>query len=65
MLKLNISDMLECRQKGWDEFNEGTGYNVKVTCNIDYLSQEGREVDINGSTLQEGEGSQTEGNVQQ
>ena len=65
MLKLNVSDMLECRQEGWRKFNEATGHNVRVTCNIDYLSQEGREVDINDSTVQEGEGSQTEGNVQQ
>lgn len=59
MLKLNISDMLEVRQSDWNKFNEATGYNVTVTCNIDYLSQEGKEVDINGS-----EGNKTEGNVQ-
>lgn len=61
MLKLNISDMLEVRQSGWNKFNEKTGYNVKVTCNIDYLSESGKEVDINGNSIQEGEGSQTEG----
>ena len=61
MLKLNISDMLEVRQEGWKLFNEKTGHNVEVTCNIDYLS-EGREVDINEKT---GEGSQTEGILQQ
>lgn len=61
MLKLNISDMLEVRQEGWKKFNEVTGHNVTVRCNIDYLSQEGREVDINGNSIQEGEGSQTEG----
>lgn len=61
MLKLNISDMLEVRQEGWKKFNEVTGHNVTVKCNIDYLSQEGREVDINGNSIQEGEGSQTEG----
>ena len=61
MLKLNISDMLEVRQEGWKLFNEKTGHNVEVSCNIDYLS-EGREVDINEKT---GEGSQTEGILQQ
>lgn len=53
MLKLNISDMLEIRQEDWEKFNKQTGHNVKVTCNIDYLSK-GNEVDINGSTIQEG-----------
>lgn len=47
MLKLNISDMLEVRQKDWEKFNQKTGYNVKVSCNIDYLS-EGEQVDIKG-----------------
>lgn len=61
MLKLNISDMLEVKQKDWEKFNTATGHNVKVTCNIDYLSQEGKEVDINGNSIQEGEGSQTQG----
>lgn len=61
MLKLNISDMLEVRQSGWNKFNEKTGYNVKVTCNIDYLSESGKEVEINGNSVQEGEDSQTEG----
>ena len=61
MLKLNISDMLEVRQEGWKKFNEVTGHNVIVKCNIDYLSREGKEVDINGSN--EGEGSQTPGDV--
>jgi hypothetical protein len=65
MLKLNVSDMLEVKQQDWQKFNDATGYNVRVTCNIDYLSQEGKEVDINGSTVQKGEGSQTEGDVQQ
>lgn len=37
MLSLNISDMLEVRQKAFEEFNALTGSNVKVTCNIDYL----------------------------
>lgn len=60
MLKLNISDMLECSQKGWEKFNEKTGHNVEVTCNIDYLSQEGRQVDIDDNSI----GSQTEGDVQ-
>jgi len=59
MLKLNISDMLECNQEGWRKFNEATGHNVEVTCNIDYLS-EGREVDIDDGQT---EGSQTQNNV--
>ena len=61
MLKLNISDMLEVRQEDWNKFNEKTGYNVKVTCNIDYLSESGKEVDIDDNSIQEGEGSKTEG----
>lgn len=60
MLKLNISDMLEVRQEGWRKFNEKTGHNVTVTCNIDYLS-EGREVDIDGT---EGDTGKTEGGLQ-
>ena len=48
MLKLNISDMLEVRQEGWEKFNRATGHNVEVSCNIDYLS-EGKEVDIDGT----------------
>lgn len=47
MLNLNISDMLECRQKAFEKFNELTGINVTVTCNIDYLSNDEKEgVDI-------------------
>lgn len=61
MLKLNISDMLEVRQSGWNKFNEKTGYNVKVTCNIDYLSESGKEVDIDDNSIQEGEGGQAQG----
>lgn len=49
MLKLNISDMLEVRQEGWEKFNRATGHNVEVSCNIDYLS-EGKEVDIDGTS---------------
>lgn len=65
MLKLNISDMLEMRQEGWKKFNEKTGYNVQVTCNIDYLSGEGREVDIDVDTNEKREGSQAQGVLQQ
>ena len=36
MLRLNISDMHYTRQSDWDKFNEATGYNVKVRCNINY-----------------------------
>ena len=47
MLNLNITDMLECRQKAFDKFNELTGNNVKVSCNIDYLLNDNKEgVDI-------------------
>lgn len=47
MLNLNISDMLECRQKAFEKFKELTGINVTVTCNIDYLSNDEKEgVDI-------------------
>lgn len=49
MLKLNISDMLEVRQEGWEKFNRATGHNVEVSCNIDYLS-EGKEVDIDDTS---------------
>lgn len=50
MLNLNISDMLECRQKAFDKFNTLSGYNVKVSCNIDYLlndQKEGVNIGIN------------------
>lgn len=51
MLNLNISDMLECRQKAFDEFNARTGNDVKVSCNIDYLANDNKEgVDINAET---------------
>lgn len=36
MLRLNVSDMHYTRQKDWDKFNEKTGYNVRVKCNINY-----------------------------
>lgn len=41
MLNLNLTDMLECRQKAFDKFNTMTGNNVVVSCNIDYLSDNG------------------------
>lgn len=46
MLKLNISDMLECRQKSAEEMSELMKRKISVKSNIDYLS-EGKEVDIN------------------
>ena len=49
MLNLNISDMLESRQTAMEEFNALTGYNVKVTSNIDYM-EEGGKIDIEGIT---------------
>ena len=36
MLRLNVSDMHYTRQKDWDKFNDKTGYNVRVKCNINY-----------------------------
>ncbi|MBO7716290.1 MAG: hypothetical protein J6S85_26615 [Methanobrevibacter sp.] len=37
LLLLNLSDMLEARQKGADEFNKLTGFKVSVKCNVDYV----------------------------
>ena len=45
MLNLNISDMLECRQKAMKELSELTGTTITVSCNIDYM-KEGEEIDI-------------------
>jgi hypothetical protein len=46
MLKLNISDMLECRQKSAQQFSEILGKEITVTCNIDYLNSVENSVDI-------------------
>lgn len=46
MLALNISDMLECRQEAFKRYNELTGYNVVVSCNIDYTQYKEGGVDI-------------------
>ena len=46
MLTLNISDMLECRQKAFEKFRELSGYDVKVSCNIDYTNYDEGGVDI-------------------
>ena len=46
MLTLNISDMLECRQQAFERFAELSGYQVKVTCNIDYTNYTEGGVDI-------------------
>lgn len=46
MLTLNITDMLECRQKAFEEFNALTGYNVVVSANIDYSNYKEGGVDI-------------------
>lgn len=46
MLTLNISDMLECRQEAFKKFNALTGYNVKVTANVDYTQYDEGGVDI-------------------
>lgn len=45
MLNLNVSDMLECRQKAMKELSELTGLNITVACNIDYMKG-GEEIDI-------------------
>lgn len=62
MLKFNVSEMLETRQHDWNVFNEATGHNVEVVCNIDYLAENGKEVDFD---VNKQIGSQTEGDVQQ
>lgn len=62
MLKFNVSEMLETRQHDWNVFNEATGYNVEVVCNIDYLAENGKEVDFD---VNKQIGSQTAGDVQQ
>lgn len=41
MLSLNITDMLECRQKAMKELSELTGLNISVSCNIDYMTDKG------------------------
>lgn len=47
MLNLNITDMLECRQKAMKELSTLTGYDITVTCNIDYMTKKGEEkIDI-------------------
>ena len=46
MLTLNITDMLECRQKAFEEFNALTGYNVTVSANVDYTNYTEGGVDI-------------------
>lgn len=46
MLTLNITDMLECRQKAFEEFNDLTGYNVTVSANVDYTNYDEGGVDI-------------------
>lgn len=51
LLRLNIANMHRTRQKDWDKFNEKTGYNVKVICNVDYDDDEGNKTE----NLKEGE----------
>lgn len=47
MLKLNITAMLEARQKASKEMSVLMGREITVRCNIDYLrSEEGKEVDV-------------------
>ena len=46
MLTLNITDMLECRQKAFDEFYELSGIKVTVSSNIDYTNYNEGGVDI-------------------
>ena len=44
MLRLNLSDMLECRQLAFKKFEDLSGISVKVSCNVDY--KRGEAVDI-------------------
>lgn len=46
MLTLNITDMLECRQKAFDEFYELSGIKVTVSSNIDYTNYSEGGVDV-------------------
>lgn len=46
MLTLNITDMLECRQKAFDKFAELSGIKVTVSTNIDYTNYDEGGVDI-------------------
>lgn len=46
MLTLNITDMLECRQKAFDKFAELSGIKVTVSTNIDYTNYDEGGVDV-------------------
>lgn len=46
MLKLNITDMLECRQAAFKKFEELSGIHVEVTSNIDYTNYDEGGVNI-------------------
>lgn len=52
LLKLNIANMHKVRIEDWDKFNEATGHNVKVICNVDYDAEENENV--SRETLKEG-----------
>lgn len=43
LLRLNIANMHKTWQNDWNLFNEKTGHNVKVICNVDYDEKEGVE----------------------
>ena len=46
MLTLNITDMLECRQKAFEKFEELSGIHVTVSTNIDYTNYDEGGVDV-------------------
>jgi len=46
LLKLNIRNMHETMQEDWNKFNEATGNNVKVICNVSYDSDEAEDKEV-------------------
>lgn len=52
MLRLNLSDMLDTRQRGADELNKLTGWNVSVKCNVQNVQDTDSE---SGETVKDGE----------
>lgn len=52
MLRLNLSDMLDTRQRGADELNRLTGWNVSVKCNVQNVQDTDSE---SGETVKDGE----------
>lgn len=60
LLKCNIANMHKTRQIDWDNFNEYTGNNVKVICNIDYDDEEGVQTENNMKEGVNVEGTKTD-----